>query len=180
MYASMYNKMIIEKQEYKVGIKYGILLGLIVVSIGIIRYATGMILNEDQRLSYLYWFIFFIVSLVAIFSLKNSNNKLLFGSAIKVGITIGFVSSLMYLLYLLVLNHFIDSQLPERLLEIAKQKMLEQNEVLTPDQIKELAIKQSSSSPLVRGAIYIIVSIFFGVLYSSIGWIVLKLKNKKK
>ncbi|WP_347922787.1 DUF4199 domain-containing protein [Pontimicrobium sp. SW4] len=172
--------MILEKREYKLGIRYGIILGIIVVTIGITRYTTGMIFNEDQRLSYLYWVIFLIASLFSVTNAKKSNNEFSLKHAIKLGITIGFVSSSIYLLYLIVLNYFVDPELPEKLIEISRQRMMGQNNELTSDQIKEIDLKKSSSNPIVRGVIYIVVSTFFGIIYSSMGWIIVKLKNRKR
>lgn len=169
--------MILIKREHKVGFKYGMILGLIVVLIGIIRYRTGMIFNGDQRLSYLYWVIFFMTNLIVVIHF-NRINKSSIWRTIKIGLIIGFISSFIYLLYLIALNYFIDPALPEKLVEALKQKMLLQNPELTPNQIKEIELMKSTSNPAIRGLIYIFVCSFFGMISSWMGWMVLRFKTK--
>lgn len=168
------------KQESKTGLKYGVVLGFIVVSIGIIRYKTGMIFNEDQRLSHLYWILFFITNLGVVISYKKFDyDRFLLWRAIKIGMMIGFISSFMYLLYLIVLNYFIDPELPEKLIEASRQKMVGLNKELTPQQIKELEFMKSASNPVVRGSIYIMLCTIFGIISAVIGGIFVKLRGKK-
>ena len=165
--------------EYKIGINLGVILGILVVIIGIIRYKTGMIFNEDQRLSYLYWGIFFVVNLIAALLYKNlSGDQFSLIHVLKVGITIGTVSSFMYLLYLVVLNYVINPELPGQLLEISRQKLLNGGSELTPSQIEELNMKRKSSNPLIRGMIYMLSSVVFGIIYSGLGGLILKMKKR--
>lgn len=169
------------KIEYKIGIKLGVILGFIVVVIGIIRYTTGMIFNEDQRLSYLYWVIFFIVNLIAVLLLKSlSKNRFLLMHVLKIGMIIGLISSFMYLIYLIILNYIINPELSDQLLEISKQKLLNGNLELTTNQITELNLKKSSSNPFVRGTIYMFISTILGIIYSGIGGVILKVKRNNK
>ena len=42
----------------KIGMVLGTTLGIVVISIAIIRYKTGMIVRNEQTLNYVYWTIF--------------------------------------------------------------------------------------------------------------------------
>lgn len=81
----------------KMGLIYGTLLGAVVVSIGIIRYKTGMILRDDQTLSYVYWGIFTMSRFYAVFQFNRLDTlSFSYHRTITIGVFTGLISGTMY------------------------------------------------------------------------------------
>ncbi|MGZ3864224.1 MAG: DUF4199 domain-containing protein [Bacteroidia bacterium] len=138
----------------KMGLMRGAILGALVISIGIIRYKSGMIYRDDHRLSYLYWCIFTLTVFFAVLKFKKLNAlPFSFGQTIKIGLIMGFISGTMYTIYIVILNNYIDVELSTKV----------------PD--PSGVMKMSSA---LRGAVYTLVCIFFGVLHSLISTFVVK------
>lgn len=159
----------------KFAMNYGIILGLIMVVIGVITYVTGFALEGKQWPQFLYYIIFPVVIIYAISQFKKSNaNVLSLGQAIKVGLAIAVVSAIVYAIYGLIFNYFIDPEFMEQMMDVTRDKMLE-----TPDMTEEMVDKQMEFikiffNPLIGTAMWIALSAFFGLIYSLIGGLVMK------
>ncbi|MES1181513.1 MAG: DUF4199 domain-containing protein, partial [Flavobacterium sp.] len=113
---------------------YGAALGLVVISIGIIRYKTGMILRGDQRLSYVYWCIFTMAIFFAVFRFKRLDPlSFSFGRTIKIGLFAGLVSGAMYTIYIVILNNFIDTELSSKIIQFSQQELTLSNPELSEE-----------------------------------------------
>ena len=159
----------------KFAMNYFIILVLIMVVIVVITYVTGLALEGKQWPQFLYYIIFPVVIIYAISQFKKSNaNVLSLGQAIKVGLAIAVVSALVYAIYGLIFNYFIDPEFMEQMMDVTRDKMLE-----TPDMTEELVDKQMEFikiffNPLIGTAMWIALSAFFGLIYSLIGGLVMK------
>ncbi len=152
----------------KMGQLYGAALGLTVVSIGIIRYKTGMILRGDQRLSYLYWTIFTLTIFFAVFRFKKQNpSSFSFKQSFKIGLFAGLVSGAMYTIYIVILNNYIDPELPAKI-----QAFISNAEETSEDASGSMGVMKMSSA--LRGAVYTLVCMFFGIVHSFIATFVVK------
>ncbi len=156
------------------GIKTGLFLGALLIILSIFRYTTGMIYSGNQSVSYLYWGIFFLVNISVPFYDKNKLNE---GNSIKTGLYIGLTSGLVYLLYLIVLNYFINPELPQILFEASKQKVLTKKGNLNEHNY-ELQFLKITTNPVVRGFVYILISTFCGIIYTGLGIILLKIRSR--
>ncbi len=158
----------------KMGLLYGAALGVVVVSIGIIRYKTGMILRGDQRLSYLYWCIFTTTVFYAVFRFKRLDPlSFSFKQTIKIGLFAGLVSGGMYTIYIVILNNYIDTELSERIIRFNEQAQLLDNPGSSNEEIADSSKVMRMSSAM-RGSVYILVCMFFGLIHSLISTMVAK------
>lgn len=147
----------------------GAALGIVVISIGIIRYKTGMILRGDQRLSYLYWVIFTLTVISLVFRFKKLQPALFsLKQSIKIGLFAGLISGLMYTLYIVILNNWFDTELSSKIIRFNEQAIVSTNPELSKEDAAQ-SIKTMQMSSLLRGSIYTLVCMSFGVIHSIIG-----------
>nr|WP_294934895.1 DUF4199 family protein [uncultured Flavobacterium sp.] len=167
------------KNPLKIGLIYGTMLGIVVVSIGIIRYKTGMILRDDQMLSYVYWGIFTMVIFSAVFQFKKQNPlSFSYNRTITIGLFAGLISGLMYTIYIVILNSYIDTELASKIIHFKEQtNILKNSEISAKDITDSTKIMQMSSA--LRGLIYTLVCMTFGVIHSLVSTFVAKRLNYK-
>lgn len=162
----------------KIGVNYGILLGIILILISVIMYVTGMAYEGVQWPMYLYYIIFPVVVIFGIKNYKSQNNNFLtLSEALKTGVLIGVVSGVIYLIYNLIFNYIIEPDFSAQMMEIARNQMAEAG-TLTDEQIEmSLGWVEWMTNPFLGGAIWIALSAFFGLLYSLIAGLVMKNVN---
>ena len=152
------------KLPVKWGAGIGALLGCTVVSIGIIRYTTGMIYRDDHSLSLVYWCIFTLTVCVTVLRLKKQQPSTFhYLHAITVGVLAGLVSGSLYTLYSVILNNFIDPELPGKLAQMVDQARAGQTE-------DSGSFKPMEMSSALRGFLYVLVCMGFGFVHSSIAF----------
>ena len=169
------SKMKSNKNSLQTGLIYGSLLGIVVISIGIIRYKTGMILRDNQTLSYVYWGIFTMTIFYAIFQFKKLNPlSFSYKQTLLIGLFAGLISGLMYTIYIVILNGYIDPELASKIIEYKEQTI--SNPVATVVDARDTAdsIKIMQMNSLWRGLVYTCVCMFFGVIHAFIATIVAK------
>ncbi len=158
----------------KIGLALGTTLGMVVISIGIIRYKTGMILRNEQTLNYVYWTIFALSIFLAV-----SQFRKLYGSSfslsqtIKIGILAGLMSGALYTIYIVILNNYLVPDLSANIVEYYKQELASNSSGLSKEDILD-SIAVTKLNPAIRGLIYIFVCMAFGALYSILSTIILK------
>ena len=153
----------------KVGLNFGIYLGLILVLIQVIMYVTGMALEGVQWPIYIYYLIFAVMIFAAVKSFKKSNAGFLtLSEALKTGVSAAAVSGLIFLVYNILLFYVIEPGYGEMILDVSREKMLESGTV-TEDQV-EMALKftRYMINPFLGGAFWIALSALFGLVYSLI------------
>ncbi|MFC7773760.1 DUF4199 domain-containing protein [Flavobacterium sp. GCM10027622] len=154
----------------KKGLLYGVMLGIVVVSIGIIRYKTGMILHDDQTLSYVYWCIFTLTIWYAVFQFKKQDAaSFSYRQTIKIGLLSGLISAALYTVYIVVLNTYIDPELASKIIEYktANQAGLSAEDVSNSNKIMEM-------NEALRGLVYMFVCMTFGSIHSTMATFVAK------
>ena len=159
----------------KFAMNYGVILGVVMIVIGVIQYVTGMALEGKQWPQWLYYIIFPIVIFYAISQFKKQNaNVLSLGQAIKIGLVIAAISAVVYLIYGLIFNYIIDPEFMGQMKEVARDKMLEAPNA-TPEMVEQqMKVVEMFMNPLVGSALWIGLSLFFGLIYSLIGGLVMK------
>ena len=168
-----------ETQKPKVGkfaMNYGIILGVIMVLIAVVSYVTGMALKGEQWPQIIYYILFPIIIFYAISQFKKQNaNQLKLGEAIKVGLVIGAISAVVYIIYGLIFMYIIDPDFMNQMMDVAKDKMLERNPNMTQEMIDQsMKFIKMLTNPVVGNAIWLALSLFFGLVYSLIGGLVMK------
>ena len=153
----------------KVGLNYGIYIGLILVLFQVVMYATGMALEGIQWPMYIFYLIFAVMIFMAVQSYKSNNGGFLtISEALKTGISAAAISGLIFLVYNILLFYVIEPGYGEMILDVTRDKMLE-NDNVTEEQV-EMTLKFSKYmiNPFMGGAMWIALSAFFGLIYSLI------------
>lgn len=167
-----------EKQTISPGkfaVNYGLILGVIMVVIAIIMYASDMILEGKQWPQYLYYIIFPVVIIYAISQYKKNNaNILSLSDSLKVGVIIAIISGLVYMVYGVIFNYFIDPEFIDKVIETTREKMLENPNMTEEAADKGMKFVEMFSNPFLTGAFWIALSAFFGLIYSLIGGLAMK------
>lgn len=160
----------------KFSINYGVILGLVMVVITVITYVTGLAIEGAQWPSAIYYLVFPIVIFYAISQYKKRNANLLsLSDALKVGVLIGVISAIVYVIYSLIFNYIIDPDFVDQMMTAAKDKMIEGNPDMSQEMIDQsMKFVEMFSSPGIMGAIWVALSGLFGLIYSLIGGLVMK------
>lgn len=159
----------------KFAMNYGIILGVIMIFIGVITYVTGMALKGEQWPQWLYYIIFPIVIFYAISQFKKQNANLLsLGQAIKLGVVIAAISAIIYVVYGLIFNYIIDPEFMGQVKEVVRDKMLEAPNATQEMVDQQMKVVEMFMNPLIGSALWIGLSMFFGLIYSLIGGLVMK------
>lgn len=160
----------------KFAINYGVVLGLAMVVITVFTYVTGMALKGAQWPAAIYYLIFPTIIFYAIFQYKKRNgHRLSLSDALKVGVLIGVISALVYVVYSFIFNYIIDPGFTEQMTEVARDAMLEQNPDITEDMMEQgMKFVEIFSNPAIAGAIWVGLSAFFAVIYSLIAGLIMK------
>lgn len=159
----------------KFATNYGLILGLILILISITMYFTGMQLEGEQWPMYLYYIIFPVTIMYAIGQYKKSNlNLLSLSEALKVGLMTAIVSALIFAIYNIIFNYFIDPEFIGKLMEVSKDKMLENPNMTEEAANTAIEMMEKFSNPFLGSTIWVALSAVFGLVYSLIGGLVMK------
>ncbi|GEM_PF-2529759 len=158
----------------KIGLVLGTTLGIVVISIAIIRYKTGMILRNEQTLNYVYWTIFALSIFFAVFRYRKLDaSSFSLSQTVKIGILAGLLSGALYTLYIVILNNYIVPDLSTRIVQYYEQELVSNSSGLSKEDILD-SMAVTKLNPAIRGFIYMFVCMAFGTLYSVLSTIVLK------
>ena len=153
----------------KKGLVYGSLLGTIVIGIGIVRYKTGMILRDDQTLSYVFWCIFTMTLFYAVFQFKKQDPlSFSYQRTMQIGLFAGLITGVMYTIYIVLLNNYLDTELTSKIIQFKEQAAILNNSAISAKEIKD-STKIMEMNPALRGLVYTLVCMTFGIIHSLIG-----------
>lgn len=160
----------------KFAMNYGIILGVVMIVLNVISYVTGQAMEGAQWPQVIYYILFPVVIMYAISKYKKHNaNVLTLGSAIKLGVVIGVISAIIYILYGLLFNYVIDPEFMSQLMEVTIDKTIEQNPDMAQAQIDQtVKMMEMMFNPLIGSAFWIAMSALFGLIWSLIGGLVMK------
>lgn len=163
----------------KFALPNGVVLGAILIVIVVIMYVTGMLYEGKQWPMYLFYLIFPLFIGYSIYTYRAKNGGFLtLGQAIKVGLAIAAISGLVYAIYNAIFAYIIEPDFADTMLDVARENMVKQNPNMTEDQIETgMAIAKKMSNPLLGGAFFILLSIFFGFIYSLFSGLIFKREN---
>ena len=163
----------------KFALPNGLVLGFILVLIGVVMYVTGMQVRGENWLMYAYYVIFPVFIGFTIYNFRKENNGYLsLVEALKVGVGVALISGVLYAVFYFILINFIDPGLSEQMLELGRENIVEMYPNLTDEQIEaQLEIAKKLSSPAIGGAFFVILSVFFGFIYSLILGLIFKKTN---
>jgi len=158
----------------KFGVNYGLILGSFMVLIAIVMYASDMAFKGQQWPVYLYYIAFPVILLFAISKYKqHSAGRLSLREAMKVGLVVGLISALVYVIYIIIFNYIIDTEFNTKVIEYATDQIAKTD---APVEAKEMQLKMIEffSNPIMGSAFWFAMSLFFALIYSLIGGLVMK------
>jgi|26BtaG_2_1085354.scaffolds.fasta_scaffold00030_22 hypothetical protein len=160
----------------KFSIPYGAILGLVITVLAVSMYVSGMLLSGDQWPIYIFYLFFPIFIGYCVYSYRNKNAGFLgLGQAIKVGVTVAVVGGIVYGIYNLIFFYFIEPDITDQLMEVARAKMFEENPNMKEEEAEmALSFVKKFSNPLFSSAMYILLSAVFGFLYGLISGAIFK------
>ena len=151
-------------------LNYGIIYGVSIVFLNLILYASGMLFNTTAGLiSLLVTALSIIISIaLGIKKFKSSNGGFLsFGQAIKVGIGIAVLGTLIIIIYQQIFSNVIEPDFNQQVLEKTEQALYDAG--LTSEQIEtQLEIQKKMSGPFISSALGILFWTFIGFVISAI------------
>lgn len=160
----------------KFAINYGVILGLVMIVIYVLTYVTGLALEGAQWPTAIYYVIFAVVIFYAIAQYKKKNANLLsLSDALKVGVLIGVISAIVFIIYSLLFNYVIDPDFMRQMQDVARDNMLEQNPEMTEEMVEQgMKFVEMFMNPLISSAFWIAMSAIFALIYSLIGGLIMK------
>jgi len=165
----------------KIMITYGILLGLISVLFGAVIYVADMYKDPHWSIIVLGLSITILILVYGIKSFKKNNNGFLnLSDALKIGIGIAIIGGLITGIWNLTLNSVIEPGFSSKMIQIQKDKTIEENPDLTPEEIElRFSIQEKiSKSPGVSFTLEILGSIFYGFIISLIAGLAMQRKQE--
>ena len=161
-------------------LNYGLILGIILILLSAVTYFSGMMLEGEQWPIFIYYLVFPIIVIYAIYTFKKNNgNSLSLTQGLKTGMGVAVISGLVYVIWSLILNYVIDPELIDKILTLTEQKLME-NPNMTEESIKStMDITKKMSNPLFGSAVFILMSAFFGFIYSLISSLIMKTPDAK-
>ncbi len=101
---------------------------------------------------------------------KEGNNGFLsIGEGLKTGISIALISSILYIIYTLLFMNVIAPESMDQALEIASQKMIDENPNLNDEEIESaINMQKKFSSPAFLVPIMLVANLFIGFVISMI------------
>ncbi len=163
--------------QKQIMINYGLILGVLTIIVQVIAYMTnGMATERPFWEKALGWIVFIGVLFIAIKKFREANNgNLKVGQAIKTGIGVALIGAVITAVYVFIFFNFIEPTALDTMLEMAQEKMLEQNPDMTEEQM-EIAVKWTKMfmSPTAMIFFTILGNLLFGLIVSLISGLILK------
>lgn len=160
----------------KFGLTYGLLLGGISVIFGFLLYSMDMHYERGWAVNTVNFLIMAVVIVLAIYQFKKANGGFIsLAEAMKVGLATALIAAIVGILWQIVFINFIEPEFLDKIFEISKAEMIEQNPKMTDEQIAqgEGMIKMFTSKSVIA-IMALVGSLFFGSIISLVGGLILK------
>lgn len=159
-------------------INYGALQGIISVLLGAVIYITDSYKDPHWIFSLIGIGVLITVIILAIKAFKKANGGFLtLGEALKVGIGTAVIGGLIGLIWTLLLTNVLEPNYMEQVMEIQKEKML--NQGLGEEQIDaNIEMMRKFSNPMISAAFSLIGNLFFGFIISLISGLIMQKKQE--
>ena len=157
-------------------LNFGLILGFVSIIIQLLNYVFGDIYEPHWGLMVVSFAVTTVVIILGIKKLKEGQDGLLsLGEAIKTGLGIALISAIVYSIYLVLFVNVIEPEFFARIAQIQEQTIIDNYPELSDEQL-ESAIGNAAmfNSIGVHVTMTLIFSLFFGLIISLIGGLVMK------
>lgn len=160
----------------KTALNSGLIIGGLLLIIVAGMYATGALLEGVQWPMYIYYLVYPILIGYTVHSYRKANGGFLtLGQALKVGVTAAVIGGIIYAVYNIIFVTFIEPDFVTQMMEVTREKLFEQNPNMTEEQADmTMGFVEKFSDPYLGGAFFIVLSAFFGFIYSLISGLIFK------
>lgn len=157
-------------------LQYGILLGGISVVFALMLFFLDMHYTQDSSVGIVSIVITIAVIVLGQYNFRKDNEGFLsFGEALKLGVGIALISSIIGVIYQVLLVTVIDPDTIPKMITIAENQLYESNPEMSQEQIDQILEMQSKFiSPEMMAAFGLIGGLFIGFIISMITGLILK------
>ncbi len=160
-------------------LNYGLLLGIIMVTLGVVMYVTNNHIDPHWSFMVISFAIFIAVVIYGIKAYKNENGGFLsLGEAIKVAVGIGLIAALLGGTWNILLAKVIEPDYAEQMADFQREQMVERYPEMTDTQINQaMEMSANFSSPWIGFATVLVMYMLFGLVVGLVAGLVMKEKR---
>lgn len=157
-------------------LQYGFLLGGISVVFALMLFFLDMHYTQESSVGIISIIITIAVIVLGQYNFRKDNDGFLsFGEALKLGVGIALISSIIGVTYQVLLVTVIDPDTIPKMITIAENQLYESNPEMSQEQIDQMLEMQSMFiSPKMMAAFGLIGGVFIGFIISLITGLILK------
>lgn len=157
-------------------LQYGTLLGIISVVFGLMIYFLDMHYTQESSIGIVSFVILISVIVLGQYNYRKENNGFMsLVDALKVGVGIALISSVISLTYQVLLVTVIDPDTIDKMIEITQNKLIDDNPELPQEQLDQiLEMQKKFTTPEMMASFGLIGSLFVGFIISLISGLILK------
>ena len=163
----------------KFGLKFGALLAAISIIFGLMLFSADLHYERGWAVNLINILILTGVIILAISQFKKANgNFISLPEAMKVGLATAVVAAIIGIVWQMIFINFIEPDFMEKIFQLSRAEMIEQNPTMTDEQIKggEDMIR-TFTSPGVMVVMTLVFSLFIGSIVSLITGLIVKKQN---
>jgi|TARA_B100001063_G_scaffold95227_2_gene88864 hypothetical protein len=155
--------------------QYGTLTGAVAIVWGIIQFIMGTHYENDVVSQIIGASILIAGIVLGQLAFRKENNGLVsFSECLKVGVGISLVQAILGLLYYFSLTNFIEPDFNIKALQLSYAQMVETNPEFTSQMTEQAFIENSEPFMWIAYPAILLVSLFFGLLFSLCSGILIK------
>ena len=166
-----------EENQPKTGqyaLKFGGILGLVSIVFNVMLMSQGLHYEQTLPIQLIGIAILIVVVLLGISQFrKDSGGYLTMSEALKLGTGIALVAAVIGLIYFFVLSNVIEPDYMDKVYEIGRQKALDDNPNLTPEQVDQ-GIEMQKKFAWIAYPVILIIQAVIGLIAGLIGGLIFK------
>jgi len=157
-------------------LQYGIMLGAISVVFGLMLFFLDMHYTQESAVGIVSIALTAGVIIIGQFNFRKENEGFLsFGEALKLGMGIALISSIIGVTYQVLLVTVIDPDTIPKMIEVAKNQLFDSNPEMSQEQLDQILEMQSKFiSPKMMVAFGLIGGLLIGFIISMISGLILR------
>ncbi len=160
----------------KTMLTYGFYIGILSIIVNLLNYSFGNLFKPHWSVATAGAVIFIVLMVYGIIEFKSNNEGLLrLGQAIKIGLGIALVASIIGIIYQMLLMYVIEPEYMTQMAAFQEQTMYEKFPDMPEEQLEQaLEMSKKFSGPGIIIAMSLALSLIFGLIVSLIAGLFMK------